>query len=289
MSEDNYLSVREIFNEALIRDVILFVSLFIFSITQNWDNIFLFIFPLISFGFALFFRILSTNKWRLFIKENMMIYNPMGSEKKHANRFNFCALLLLILLFWYGAESIYHPQLVDNYFPYFVLFFTFIYTFGYFWIFIDLWKFSGVKVKFKKTDNKIDEKINAYYDTNILISYLSLQKYKIIAILSLIIFLIMNIYNLFSTILHLIPNFFKFQIYLPGTGIEGSLPIIMNFFTYIILILPPLFTIISLYYIYRKITLFSREKLDHSLSNLPNELQEEIIQNLTSINEKINK
>ncbi|MEJ2252380.1 MAG: hypothetical protein P8Y97_22305, partial [Candidatus Lokiarchaeota archaeon] len=177
----------------------------------------------------------------------------------------------------------------DNYFPYFVLFFTFIYTFGYFWIFIDLWKFSGVKVKFKKTDNKIDEKINAYYDTNILISYLSLQKYKIIAILSLIIFLIMNIYNLFSTILHLIPNFFKFQIYLPGTGIEGSLPIIMNFFTYIILILPPLFTIISLYYIYRKITLFSREKLDHSLSNLPNELQEEIIQNLTSINEKINK
>ncbi|MEJ2279497.1 MAG: hypothetical protein P8Y70_17405 [Candidatus Lokiarchaeota archaeon] len=81
MSEDNYLSVREIFNEALIRDVILFVSLFIFSITQNWDNIFLFIFPLISFGFALFFRILSTNKWRLFIKENMMIYNPMGSEK----------------------------------------------------------------------------------------------------------------------------------------------------------------------------------------------------------------
>ncbi|MEJ2250908.1 MAG: hypothetical protein P8Y97_14805 [Candidatus Lokiarchaeota archaeon] len=289
MSEDNYLSVREIFNEALIRDVILFVSLIIFSITQYWDTIFRFIFPLINFGFAMFFRILSTNKWRLFTKENMMIYNPMGSEKKHADRLNFCALLLLILLFWYGAESIYHPQLVDNYFPYFVLFFTFTYTFGYFWIFIDLWKFSGVKVKFKKLDAEIDGSVDVSYDTDILISYLSLQKYKIIAILSLIIFLIMNIYNLFSTILHFIPNFFNIPIYLPGTGIEGSLPIIMNFFTYVILILPPLFTIISLYYIYRKIALFSREELDHSLSDLPHELQEEIIENLTSINEKINK
>ena len=68
MSEDNnnnfYLSIKDLINETLGRDLIIFSFLFLLVITQVWENISLLLFPLITFAFSVFFRIVNTNKWR---------------------------------------------------------------------------------------------------------------------------------------------------------------------------------------------------------------------------------
>ncbi|TFF88691.1 MAG: hypothetical protein EU550_00810 [Promethearchaeota archaeon] len=288
MSEENYLTIRQIFNETLIRDVILFISLFIFCIAQNWNNILLFVFPLISFGFALFFRIIGTNKWRIFSKENLLLYNPIGSEKRHANRFRFISIFLLILIFWYGAESLYHPQLVDNYFPFFVLFFIFAYSFGFFWIFIDLWKFSGIKL-IDEEKEIFEESSDIINKNGTLLSYLNLNAYKYISIINLFLFFLMNILNIIFNVFNLIHFVPEFYISLPGTGIEGSLPINVSFVLYVILIFPPISTIITLFYVYRSINYFSREDLNKSIEHLPIEIQKQVFENLQLLNKKLNK
>ncbi|MFW9940878.1 MAG: hypothetical protein ACFFFT_07545, partial [Candidatus Thorarchaeota archaeon] len=122
MSEDNnnfYLSIKDLINESLVRDLIIFGFLFLLVITQIWDNISLLLYPLITFAFSILFRIVNTNKWRTEFDERPIIYNPIGLEKLHANRLFFSALFQLILIFWIGAESLYNPHIVDKYFSYF--------------------------------------------------------------------------------------------------------------------------------------------------------------------------
>ncbi|MFX0139786.1 MAG: hypothetical protein ACFFDN_39465 [Candidatus Hodarchaeota archaeon] len=127
--KDNHsLNLRNIYSESLIRDILLFFFLFIIVISQNWNDILLLLFPLISFGFSVFFKVIANIKENSGITHDYIIYNPLGYEKKHANRLIFCALLQLILLFWFGAESFYHPQLIDNYYLYFVAFLVFFYS-----------------------------------------------------------------------------------------------------------------------------------------------------------------
>jgi len=110
MSEHNikefFLPFRNLIRESLIRDIIIFTFIFILTNTQGWDGIFLILFPLITFGFSLFFRIINTNKWRTEFENSLIIYNPLGLESKHANRLFFSALFQLILIFWIGAESL---------------------------------------------------------------------------------------------------------------------------------------------------------------------------------------
>ena len=52
MNEKNnrihYLSIKELLSESLLRDIILFTFLFILIIFQQWDYIFLLLFPLIT-------------------------------------------------------------------------------------------------------------------------------------------------------------------------------------------------------------------------------------------------
>ena len=116
MSEENYLTLRDFLNESLIMDLVLFLLLFILIVSQEWSNILLTIFPIITFGFSLFFQIIGTNKWRTQYKHSPIVYNPLGAEKKHATRLGFITVILMTLIFWLGAESLYHPQLIDNYY-----------------------------------------------------------------------------------------------------------------------------------------------------------------------------
>ncbi|GAI87830.1 unnamed protein product [marine sediment metagenome] len=122
MSEDNnnfYLTIKDLINETLIRDLVIFSFLFLLVITQVWENITLLLFPLVTFAFSIFFRIININKWRTEFENPTIAYNPLGLEKKHANRLFFTALFQLILIFWLGAESLYNPHIIDSYFPYF--------------------------------------------------------------------------------------------------------------------------------------------------------------------------
>ena len=254
-------------------------------ISQVWDNIFIFLFPLITFTFSIFFRILSVNKKKVFFEKNDIIYNPLGNERKHANRLTFCALLQLILLFWFGAESLYHPQLVDNYLVYFIPIFIFFYTFGFYWIFLDLWKYSRIEIITNGIEINTDQRVSKNLDN--VISFLKLKNFKIISLINFLVFLILNLLNILFTIL-IVLNFMPGIKYtLPGTGIEGSDPISISIFIYGIIGISPSLSIIFLLLNYRNINDINKEKFNNVLNTLPKDVQNKIIENLITLNKKL--
>ncbi|MFX1314365.1 MAG: hypothetical protein ACFE9T_00745 [Promethearchaeota archaeon] len=288
-SEDNHLSIKEIFNEALLRDLLLFGLLYVLIITQIWENIFLFLFPLISFAFSIFFRIININKWRTEFTNGSIIYNPFGSERNYANRLAFSSFIQLILLYWLGSESLHNPHLADDYFIYFNILFIFTYSFGFYWIFIDLWKFSKVEIIFKnlKMKNSQIKDTNISLNLNNVISHFKINKFKLISIGSTLNFLLLNILNLIFLAMYYNNLFIGLEYKLPGTGSEGSEPISLSFLTFAILIISPTLTALFLVSIYRDIKSINTDKLTEILKTLPYNIQIQIMENLKALNSKI--
>ncbi len=273
MSEEDYLSLRKLLTEPLLRDLILFFLLFFFIVAQEWISLFLVIFPIITFVFALIFRFISTNKFRL--NNENIIYNPLGSEENHANRLNFCALIQLILLFWIGSESLSRPQLIDNYSIFFNILFIFAFSFGFYWIFIDSWKNSKIEIFID--DPNIRE----------VLSSLKLKNFKNISFISLLLFLILNVLNVvFSlfTFLGFIPGI---PCVLPGTGLESSGPLTFTLVYFFIIVTSPLSALFFLKLSYKDVKNFSHEKLSKILEPLPEEIQLIIRDNLKSLDKKL--
>ena len=273
MSEEDYLSLRKLLNEPLLRDLILFFLLFFFIVAQEWPNLFLIIFPIITFSFALIFRFINTNKFRLFNAN--IVYNPLGSERNHANRLNFCALVQLILLFWIGSESLSRPQLIDNYSIFFNILFIFVFSFGFYWIFIDSWKNSKIEVL-------VDEP-----STREAISSLKLTNYKKISIISLFLFLILNLLNLLFSGLTLLGTFEGIPCVLPGTGIQSSEPLTISYISFGTMVISPISAMIFLTLSYKDVKNFSHDKLSKFLEKLPEDAQKIVKDNLNSLSEKI--
>ncbi|MFX1501633.1 MAG: hypothetical protein ACFFDH_11775, partial [Promethearchaeota archaeon] len=198
------------------------------------------------------------------------------------NRLFFCSLFQMILIFWIGAESLYNPLIVDDYILYFLNFLTFFYTFGFFWIFIDLWKYTKIEIIPTTIDDKISPQISKNYSN--IISVLKLKNFKVISLVTFLIFLILNIIGLITNLFaNNYPNFGE-QFSLPGSQLVN-----ISYFFYVILITPPLITIILLTLNYMIINQFSREKLDKIMEFLPRNTQIKLIENLKSLNNKIKK
>ena len=287
MSIKNKLQFKELISESLLRDLILFSFLFILVISQDWENILLLLFPLITFVFALFFKLIDVIRQKSNTDDNLIIYNPLGSEKVSSNRLTFSALIQLILLFWFGAESLYHPQLIDNYFVYFISLFIFFYTFGFYAVFIDLWKYSKIEIILENVDIKNSQK--DHDDLDNVISFLKMKSFKIISIINLLVFIILNVLNIiyvFLTFDEIMPGF---EYSLPGTGLENSEPIKLSFMIYAFMTMPPLISIAFLIINYRDINNFDREKLDKILKSLPELTQKKITENLLLLNESFKK
>jgi hypothetical protein len=289
MSEDNYIPLRDLISESLLRDLILFFFLFLLVLSQQWDNVILLLFPLLTFAFSIFFNMINSNKWRVEFNDKNLIYTPLGLEKKHANRLVFCALFLLILVFWIGAESLYHPQLVDDYALYFIVIFTFVYTFGYYWIFIDLWKYSRIEITVHERDLQSNEDYHIL-SKNIekIISYLKVKDFKKVSFLSFISFIVLNILNILTALITTtlkIP-IFHIPLNLPGTGVENSEPIFLSIIIIGILIVPPLVTFMFLKLVYRNINTISKDRLNSVLETLPKEIQVKVVENLKALNKK---
>ena len=286
MSENNSdqpgLLLREVLNETILRDVLLFILLYLFMLVQNWDNLLLLLFPIITFSFALVFRIIGTNKHRLIDEEKLISYNPLGAENKNADRLVFISLLELILLFWIGAESLYHPQLVDDFGFYFSLIYFMLYSFGFFWIFFGIWNNCKILINLNGMENtELGYK-------KLLISELGLNKIKLISYLNISIFIVFNLINTTLIILHF---FFGAEIgfpsNLPGTGIEDSQPLFLSYSVWIILIAFPIASIFYLISIYRDVNSFSEIEFKSKIKSLPKEIQEKIIKRLRIINKKL--
>ncbi len=281
-SDQPQLLLREVLNETILRDVLLFILLYLFMLTQNWDNLLLLLFPIISFSFALFFRIIGTNKHRIFDKENLISYNPLGAENKNADRLVFISLLELILLFWIGAESLYHPQLVDDFGFYFSLIYFLLYSFGFFWIFFNIWNKCKIMINLSDLEN------NDTVDKKLLITELGLNKIKLISYLNISIFITFNLINTILTILVFSGVEIGFPSQLPGTGIEDSQPLFLSYSVWIILIAFPIASIFFLLSIYRDVNSFSEIEFKSKINSLPTEVKEKIIKRLRSINQKLN-
>jgi len=273
-SKEDFLKVRELLNESLFRDVFVFVFLYLFVLTQSWINIFLLLFPIITFSFSIFFRIINSNKYRIFLEHNLIRYNPLGLEKKHASRLNFTALLQLILLFWIGEESYYHPQLIQTYGLFFNTLFTFFFTFGFYWILIDVWKYSKITIRLKN-DNM--EKV---------ISYLQIRTFKLISVVNLGTFLILNFLNILFALLINNSIVSGFSYILPGTGVENSLPLEIPILSVLIIWISPLSASILLILIYKHLNNINPSELANYLKEIPEENRKLIIQNFREINKK---
>ncbi|MFX1392300.1 MAG: hypothetical protein ACFFAH_01885 [Promethearchaeota archaeon] len=218
-------------------------------------------------------------------ENSQIIYNPLGNEKKHANRLTFCALLQLLLLFWFGAESLYHPQLISSYYIYFISIFIFLYTFGFYWIFLDLWKYSRIEIIFK--DISINEDQNLTRNIDNIVSFLKMKNFKLISFINFIIFIIINLLNIFFALLIIYELMPGIRYNLPGSGIEGSYPIIISFFVYGIIAISPSASIFFLRLNYRDINDINSKKLDKVLDPLPKDIQNKIIGNLIVFNNKL--
>lgn len=285
MTDKYYLKLRELYSESLVRDLILFFLLFFLVVAQNWDDLLLLLFPLISFGFGIFFKVIDIIKKRAEESAEYIIYNPLGYEKKHANRLIFCALLQLVLLFWIGAESIYHPQLVDNYYIYFIVIFIFIYTFGFYWLFIDLWKYSRIEILTEGFEQIKHQKLSR--DFHNVISFLKMRNFKLVSIINFLVFIILNLLNLVNVLL-IYYNFMDgIKTNLPGTGIEDSEPIDLPLIIYGIIVISPLITSIFLLFCYKDIKNINSNKFNKIISQLSTEIQNKIVENLQRLNKKL--
>ncbi len=278
--KEEFLLLRKLLNESLLRDLIIFVVFYLFILAQSWKNIFLLLFPVITYTFSLFFRLINANKWRLSIYDNTITYNPLGLEKKHANRLIFTALLQLILLFWIGGESYYHPQLIQTYDFFFNILFNFIYTFGFYWILIDIWKYAKITIKISS---------NIVEDSEILINRLNLKNFKPFYLVNLGTFILLNILNLLIVISTEINGFLGIMYILPGTGIESSLPLKISVISFLIIVISPLIAILLFYLIYKKISKINPSELIEKLQLLPESKQNNIIETLKNINHKYSR
>ncbi|MFX1311524.1 MAG: hypothetical protein ACFFHD_02785 [Promethearchaeota archaeon] len=288
-NKNYYLSFIDIINESLIRDFILFCFLFILVLTQIWENIFLLLFPITTFAFSLFFRIINTNKWRTEFDNSPIIYNPLGLEKKHANRLFFLALIQLLLIFWIGSESLQNPHLITDYIPYFIILFIFSYTFGFFWIFLDFWKYSKIEIITGLNNLKSSQNIEKEFsrDLSKVISFLKLREYIIISIANFSVFVILNLINLVSTIFILSDFPLRIELNLPGTRSKGSIPLPLPLSFYSFLTIPAVLAIIFLIFNYKFINNINIEKLSEILTPLPKAIQIKIFENLKTLNKKI--
>ncbi len=283
MSAKNKIQFKEFISESLIRDIILFSFLTILVIAQDWENIFLILFPLITFVFALFFKLIDNIRQKSKIKDALILYNPLGSEKVSSHRLNFSAIIQLVFLFWIGAESLYHPQLIHTYNIYFISIFIFFYTFGFFSIFIDLWKYSKIEIITKKIDP--NDSHEDYSNLENVISFLKVKSFKIISIINLLVFIILNLLNIIFALLIINNTMPEIEYSLPGTGFENSEPLKLSFMVYIIIFVSPLISVVFLIIDYRDINNFNREKLNKILSSFPKDTQNKIIENLLLLNE----
>ncbi len=278
-NNDHYLSLKDIISESLLRDSILFTFLFLLILAHGWENIFLLLFPLITFIFSLFFRILSSSKKKTEFKNSLIEYNPLGLERKHANRLFYCTLFQLILIFWIGGESLYNSHIVHIYFSFFLGFLIFLYTFGFFWIFIDSWKYTKTEVLIDMPERTSNVPFSK--DVKNIISDLTLHNFRINTYITFFVFTILNMLNLI-TLFFVNYNNIGVPLFLPGSQI---ITIPYSFFGF--LLISPTLAIIFLIKNYRIINKISNEKLDKILEPLPRNIQIKIIENLKALNSKI--
>jgi hypothetical protein len=212
-------------------------------------------------------------------KNSFIIYNPLGLERKSANRFFYCTLFQLILIFWIGGESLYNSHIVQNYYIFFSMLLVFFYTFSFFWIFIDSWKYTKLEIVTERSKGKSN--ITLSKDVKKIISYLTLHNIRLIAYITFFIFIFLNIVNMITLYITNYSNT-GVQVILPGAQI-----LTISYFIFGYLTISPAITIFILIKNYRIINKINKKKLDKIIEPLPRNVQIKITENLKALKIKI--
>ncbi|GAI66157.1 unnamed protein product, partial [marine sediment metagenome] len=165
--------------------------------------------------------------------------------------------------------------------------FNFLYTFGFYWILIDVWNYSKIVIRLKNNKLSTQAQNNTLLKSDLeeVISHLKLKSFKIVSIVNLSTFIFLNILNISFT-LFIDKIFSRFSYYLPGTGIEGSLPLNISVISFLIVIISPLVASFLLIFIYKDLNNINYADFENLLKKLPEENRKNIIENLTKINKK---
>ena len=269
------------------KDIILKTSIFLIGflliLVQNWINPILILYPIVSFSFSLFFQIIESNKKITEIEDSIISYNPFGGENGNSNILTIFSYLQMLLIFTAGLDSLFHPQLVDNFFLFFLIPLVFLYGFEFFLLLIKVLNKAIIEIDLKNFKNQIKQNSKNKMNKDV-ISFIEINKFKRYSLYNLILFVIILIFTLGMSFLAFFNQILALPFYLPGTGIEGSQPVNISYGLYLSVIMPPIYTIWFLYQIYKNIIDFSHDSAEKVINVITDDSKKAVILNFLNFN-----
>lgn len=286
MPEKYYLNSTKLLTH---RDILLKSSIFLIGffliLVQNWINPILILYPIVSFSFSLFFQIIESNKKITKIEDSIILYNPFGGEGGNSNILTIFSYLQMLLIFLAGLDSLFHPQLVDNLFLFFLIPLVFLYGFEFFLLLIKVLNNAIIEIDLKNFKNQIIQNYRNKTNKDV-ISFIEVKRFKKYSLYNLFLFIIILIFTLGMSFLAFFSQILALPFYLPGTGIEGSQPVNISYGLYLGVIIPPIYTIWFLYQIYKNIIDFFYDSAEKVINNITDDSKKAVLLNFLNFNKK---
>lgn len=287
-------------DEKFLRSSLVFLVFYIFILLQKWRSILFLLVPLITYVLFVFFKGIDILKNRTQVQQFNIKFNPIGNEKIIASRLYFCLLLEIIIVFAMGAESLYHPQLIGDYFIYYVIPLILIYIFSMYYPLYDLGFYAKIEIELKNelnsgsetefevnssdriTDSEdIDsDNENSSMRKKELLTYLNFKKFGSISTMTRICFVILAIGWLLFQMLTILNFFPGIPVYIPGSVIPQGSPLYISYFVYVCIIAVPIIIYIVINRTHSVISGLDFEELKKIISKFPEHQQQKIIRTL---------
>lgn len=251
-----------------------FIPLYILNIYLAWPQIYLLLFPLILFCFGLFFVGIYFGKDQIQIPLEPITINPYGDEFFLSKIFFGCSIMLNVILTLFGVDTLYYPQLVDNYGIFFLIPIIIIYHTIWFWIPWNIFFKSYLKINKISKLNKESQEYQSKQDEKIILQKLSNKQIKKYVIRNLVIFIALLGWFFIENmvILTLNTGMWIQKIAVPGTLIPYSEYVSISGTIWIILIVDPILFVIEYTLIVNHIISkkqIQKDKLLNNIKDLP--------------------
>ncbi|MHA1339575.1 MAG: hypothetical protein ACTSRZ_05340 [Promethearchaeota archaeon] len=266
-------------DESFVQSFVIMIFMFLLIIFEIWDDYTLILFPLVTFGLFLYVETLRTLNREINSKQKILKVQPFGDYNVMSNRIKFCLYMQLIIVLFIGAESLYHPQLIDNHFIFYVITLGVLYIFGAYYPFYNLGLFSKIelatdiffsqpidlnleslegenanilseieeelKIDNKNKDNfKSDKILDSKSSKSIILSKLKFKDFIFLHKIITINFLLAIILWILFSVLAYSNSLLVITINLPGSDLLEGMPLQISLIIYLILIEVPIVIIL---------------------------------------------
>jgi len=290
-------------DEDFTHTLIIIFLIIVLILSENWTNFIIFLFPLISFGFMIYFDTIRILNKEMYSKSFLRL-QPLGDYTNISRRFKFCLYLQSILILFTGAESLYHPQLIDNHFIFYIISIGLIFLFNSYYPFYDLAFYSKIEllidlffnnrndfeiINSELKDNEKNELLNNKNNKiiqdshkNIILSRLKIKDFIFIHKIITINFLIMMILWILFSFISYNYSIFYFSIELPGSHLLEGQPLKITLFIVVIIIEIPILIIFIIKQIFRYLKNINLKELKELIIKL-SKPQKMVLENLIRI------